>query len=80
MKMWRMVAEYDEVDKSEWGIVKLMDEHSKMLMEMFGMDNVENIDPADVLPKYVEAATYVIGIVHEKLRKLPNVKTEEAKG
>ena len=71
MKMWRSVAQYDEVDKSEWGIIALMDEHSKMIKEMYGLDSVDDIDPADVLPKYVESATYVIGIVNEKLKKLP---------
>lgn len=79
MKMWRKVAEYDEVEKADWSIVKLMDEHSKMIAEMFGLESVDDIDPADVLPKYVETATYVIGIVNEKLKKLPNAEAEEAK-
>ena len=71
MKMWCRVAEYDETEKGEWGIVKLMDEHSKIIAEMFGLESPEVIDPADVLPMYVEAASYVIGIANEKLKKLP---------
>lgn len=78
MSMWRLVAEYDEVDKSEWGIVKLMNSHTEKLVQMFGLKNDDQIDPADVLPKYVETATYVIGIVNEKLKKLPNVEAEGA--
>ena len=78
MKMWRKVAEYDEVEKADWPILKLMDEHSKMLLEMYGLDDVDKIDPADVLPAYIKTATYVVNIVSEKLKKLPNVETEGA--
>lgn len=78
MKMWRKVAEYDEVDKTSWHISKLMDEHSNMIAEMFGLESADDIDPADVLPMYVKAAGYVIGVASEKLNKLPNVETEEA--
>ena len=77
MKMWRRVAEYDEVEKVDWPIRKLMDEHSKIIAEMFGLESADDIDPADVLPKYVEAARYVIGIVNEKLKKLPNAEAAE---
>lgn len=77
MKMWRRVAEYDEIDKENWSLVKLMGEHSQMIAEMYGLENTDDIDPADVLPKYVESATFVIGIVNEKLKKLPNAAAVE---
>ena len=35
------------------------------------------LDPADVLPMYMEAAGYVIGVANEKLKKLPNAEAEE---
>ncbi len=75
MKMWRIVAEYDDMDKSEWTWAKLMTEHAKMLGEIYGVD-ADEIDPSDVIPGYVEAATYVINLANEKLKKLPNVETE----
>ena len=80
MKMWRRVAEYDELDKEGWGTFRLMDEHSKMLAEMYGLSSPDDIDPADVLVGYTEAATYVIGIAGERLKELPkNVETETEK-
>ena len=77
MKMWRMVAEYDEIDKSDWNILQLMDGHSKIIAEMFSVSDIEKIAPEDVLPKYMEAAGYVIGIVNSKLKKIPNAETVE---
>ncbi len=77
MKMWRRVAEYDEQDKSGWPISKLMVEHANMIAEMFGLESADDIDPADVLPMYMEAAGYVIGVANEKLKKLPNAEAEE---
>jgi hypothetical protein len=77
MKMWRMVAEYDDKDKSDWSFIKLMDEHSKLVAQMFGV-NVDDIDPADVIPCYMKGATYVINIANEKLQQLPNAEAEEA--
>jgi hypothetical protein len=74
MKMWRKVAEYDEIDKTEWSLNKLMAEHAAMLVEMYGLENADEIDPADVLPMYVRAASYVINVASEKLRNLPNVE------
>lgn len=80
MKMWRRVAEYDEQDKESWGTFRLMDESSKMLAEMYGLPSPDDIDPADVLVGYTEAATYVLGIAGERLKELPkNVETETAK-
>lgn len=76
MKMWRKVAEYDEQDKTGWDFIKLMDEHSKMVAEMFGLESADCIDPADVLPTYLSAASYVINAANEKLKQLPNAGTE----
>ena len=78
MKMWRRVAEYDEIDKDDWSIIKIMDEHSKIIAEMYGLEDAEKIDPADVLPQYMKTASYVIRIVNEKLQKIPNAETAEA--
>ena len=78
MKTWRQVAEYDDIDNSEWGLAKLMTEHAKMLAEMYGIESEDEIDPADVLPGYIAAATYVINIANEKLQKLPNGEAEKA--
>lgn len=77
MKMWRRVAEYDELDKTDWTISKLMTEHAAMIAEMFGLESADDMDPADVLPMYMEAASYVIGVASEKLKKLPNAEAEE---
>lgn len=77
MKMWRRVAEYDEQDKTGWSISKLMTEHAAVIAEMFGLESADDIDPADVLPMYMEAAGYVIGVANEKLKKLPNAEAEE---
>ena len=80
MKMWRRVAEYDEQDKEGWGTFRLMDEHSKVLAEMYGLPSPDDIDPADVLVGYTEAATYVLGIAGERLKELPkNVEAETEK-
>lgn len=78
MKMWRLVAEYDDMEKEGWSFVKLMDEHSKIVAQMYGV-NVDDIDPSDVIPAYMEGATYVINVASEKLKKLPkNGETVEA--
>ena len=78
MKMWLRVAEYDNQEKDEWPLSKLMAEHAKVIAEMYGLDTIDDIDPANVLTGYVEAASYVIGIATDKLRKLPkNVEAEE---
>ena len=74
MKMWLKVAEYDEKDKAEWGIARLMQEHAAMIADMFGLKSTDEIDPADVLPMYIEAAGYVIGVANEKLKKIPNAE------
>lgn len=78
MKMWRLVAEYDDKNKEDWSIIRLMDEHSKIVGQMFGV-NPDDIDPADVIPAYMAGATYVINIANEKLKQLPkNAEAEEA--
>lgn len=76
MKMWRRVAEYDDQDKTGWGTLRLMDEHSKILAEMYGLASPDDIDPADVLTGYVEAARFVIGLASERLKELPNAEAE----
>lgn len=78
MKMWLRVAEYDNQEKDEWPLSKLMAEHAKVIAEMYGLDTIDDIDPADVLTGYVEAAKYILGVATEKLQKLPkNVEAEE---
>ena len=78
MKMWLRVAEYDNVEKDEWPMSKLMAEHAKVIAEMYGLETIDDIDPADVLTGYVEAAKYILGVATKKLHKLPkNVETEE---
>jgi hypothetical protein len=78
MKMWRLVAEYDSQDKDDWNFVKLMNEHLKIVSQMFNV-NPDDVDPADVIPSYMEGATYIIGIANEKLKQLPkNAEAEEA--
>lgn len=78
MKMWLRVAEYDNVEKDEWPMSKLMAEHAKVIAEMYGLETIDDIDPADVLTGYVEAAKYILGVATEKLRKLPkNAEAEE---
>lgn len=77
MKMWLRVAEYDNVEKDEWPMSKLMAEHAKVIAEMYGLETIDDIDPADVLTGYVEAAKYILGVATEKLHKLPkNVEAE----
>ena len=78
MKMWRLVAEYDEKNKDEWTFHELMIEHAKIVGQMFGV-NPDDIDPAYVVPGYLDGARYVINLVNEKLKKLPNAEAEEAK-
>lgn len=78
MKMWLRVAEYDNIEKDEWPMSKLMAEHAKVIAEMYGLETIDDIDPADVLTGYVEAAKYILGVATEKLHKLPkNAETEE---
>lgn len=78
MKMWLRVAEYDNIEKGEWPMSKLMAEHAKVIEEMYGLETIDDIDPADVLTGYVEAAKYILGVATEKLQKLPkNVEAEE---
>ncbi len=78
MKMWLRVAEYDDLEKDEWPMSRLMTEHAKVIAEMYGLDTIDDIDPADVLTGYVEAAKYILGVATEKLQKLPkNVEAEE---
>lgn len=78
MKMWLRVAEYDNQEKDEWPLSKLMAEHAKVIAEMYGLETIDDIDPADVLTGYVEAAKYILGVATEKLQKLPkNVEAEE---
>lgn len=79
MKMWLTVAEYDDIDKEGWSMAKLMKEHADVIAAMYGLKSTEDIDPAEVLTGYVEAASYVIGLATEKLKKLPNAEAEEGK-
>ena len=76
MGMWKLVAKYDEQDKSEWDFIRLMGEHAKVLAELYGVEDPDDIDPADVIPGYMEAATYVLNTANEKLKKLPNAEAE----
>ena len=75
MKMWRLVAEYDDKDKSGWRLAELMEGHAAMLAKMYAV-NADDIDPADVLPGYVEAATYIINTANERLKNLPKAEAE----
>lgn len=77
MKMWRRVAEYDEQEKTGWSFIRLMEEHGKMVAEMFGIESSDDIDPADVLPSYLSAASYIINVANEKLKQLPNAEAEK---
>lgn len=76
MKMWRCVAQYDEINKDKWSMARLMDEHANMLATIYGLEDSNDIDPADILPGYVAAATYVINVAYEKMKNLPNAETE----
>jgi hypothetical protein len=55
-----------------------MIEHAKIVGQMFDV-NPDDIDPAYVVPGYLDGARYVINLVNEKLKKLPNAEAEEAK-
>ena len=79
MKMWLQVAEYDDVDKEGWPMSKLMKSHAETIADMYGLKSIDDINPADVLTGYVEAASYVIGLATEKLKKLPNAEAEAEK-
>lgn len=76
MKMWLKVAEYDDIEKDGWPMSKLMKSHAEIIADMYGLKSIDDINPADVLTGYVEAASYVIGIATEKLKKLPNAEAE----
>ena len=47
-------------------------------ISLYGIENADDIDPADVVPGYMEAATWVLNIANEKLKKLPKNAEAEA--
>jgi hypothetical protein len=54
-----------------------MIEHAKIVGQMFDV-NPDDIDPAYVVPGYLDGARYVINLVNEKLKKLPKNAEAEA--
>ncbi len=77
MKMWLQVAEYDQIDKDDWTLSHLMKEHAEIIAAMYGLESTDVIDPAEVLTAYVTAASYIIDVATEKLKKLPNAGAED---
>ena len=72
MGVWRQVVEYDETKKD--GLIEVVDGHMKILSAIYGVaveDIQENIDIADIIPSYLEAAAWVINLTYEKMKAIP---------
>ena len=74
MKLWRAIVEHD-AETANLTISEILSRRLEILAAVYGMDAEileENIDVSDVLPAYNEAAKWILGLVFEKLEKLPN--------
>ena len=74
MKLWRAVVEHD-AETANLTISEILTRRLEILAAVYGVDAEileENIDVSDVLPAYNEAAKWILGLVFEKLDKIPN--------
>ena len=74
MKLWRAVVEHD-AETASLTMAEILSRRLEILAAVYGVDIEileENIDVSDVLPAYNEAAKWILGLVFEKLDKIPN--------
>ena len=74
MKLWRAVVEHD-AETASLTMAEILSRRLEILAAVYGVDTEileENIDVSDVLPAYNEAAKWILGLVFEKLDKIPN--------
>ena len=74
MSVWRAIVEQD-AETGKMSISEILQSRVEILSWIYGIDTeiIEaGIDIADVLPAYNEAARWVLGLVFEKLDKIPN--------
>ena len=74
MKLWRAVVEHD-AETANLTISEILSRRLEILAAVYGPDTEileGNIDVSDVLPAYNEAAKWILGLVFEKLEKIPN--------
>lgn len=74
MKLWRAIVEHD-AETSNLAISEILSRRVEILAAVYGVDVEileENIDVSDVLPAYSAAAKWILGLVFEKLDKIPN--------
>lgn len=79
MKVWRELVEYDSEDKQDRKITELMTGHLHMVSVIYGIDEDEladGMDIADIIPAYLAAARWVISLIYEKMKQLPNVEAQ----
>ena len=74
MKLWRAVVEHD-AETANLTISEILSRRLEILAAVYGLDTEileGNIDVSDALPTYNEAAKWILGLVFEKLEKIPN--------
>lgn len=74
MKLWRAIVEHDG-ETSNLTMPEILSRRMEILAAVYGVDVEileESIDVSDVLPAYNEAAKWILGLVFEKLDKIPN--------
>lgn len=74
MKLWRAIVEHD-AETANLTISEILSRRVEILAAVYGVDVEileENIDVSDVLPAYNAAAKWILGLVFEKLEKIPN--------
>ena len=74
MKMWRAVVEHD-AETASLTMAEILSRRLEILAAVYGVDVEiieENIEVSDVLPAYNAVAKWILGLVFEKLDKIPN--------
>ena len=77
MGVWRKVIAYDDAKKEK--LVDMIDGHIEILALIYGIDADEvsdNIDIAAVIPSYLTAVRWVIGLTYEKMKEIPPKNAE----
>ena len=84
MKAWRLTAEFDEQDKLQWDVKKLIDAYEGYIVAAFDRPEVtrkaleETMKAADLIPFGNKLKEWVLVQVFDQLVKVPNAETPEA--
>jgi len=86
MRVWRLTADFDEQNKVDWEVKRLIDEYSVYIVEAFNRKEVtresieESLLASELIPFGNKLKEWVLVQVFESLVKIPKDEAPKANG